>query len=65
MAHKYGKEESIEKYVSEKTCTICQCKRRVNKSYGFTSVTYIRSGIFFERSPECVDMEKENLKTID
>lgn len=43
-------------------CVTCGVKKEVLPCYG---VMYIRSGIITSYSPECIDWEEENNKTID
>lgn len=62
--HKY-KFDKKDKSSTESVCTVCGCRRIVTVSYGFRSVSYIRSSQLFDLSPDCVDMAVENLKTID
>lgn len=65
MKHKYLKETVIDNSEKRATCKVCGCERIKITTYGYTSYSYLRSGIFFELAPDCIDMEKENLKTID
>lgn len=46
-------------------CEVCDCQKTVTIYKGYKSTTYIRSGLLNEYSPQCVDMLKENSKTID
>jgi hypothetical protein len=63
--HKYGKNISDNEYAAIQECIRCGCTRRINKGYGFSSISYIRNMIFFEKSPDCIDWKVENNKTID
>lgn len=62
--HKY---ELMQSQIGEKIylCSICECQKTVSVYKGFKITSFIRNNIFFDKSPECVDMAKENLKTID
>ena len=65
MKHKYLKEVSVDDYEKRATCKVCGCERIKITTRGYTSFSYLRSGIFFELAPECIDMVEENKKTID
>ena len=46
-------------------CTRCRCKRFKSQYGRFTSYIYQRDGITFPERPNCINWDKENLKTID
>lgn len=62
--HSWGPQINKDKYSFENVCKVCGCKR--NTYPRIKSVTYERSKINFgHERPDCVDMARENQKTID
>lgn len=65
----YNKEQSerfAEKdwFVKAYVCNTCDATKIVSKTKRITSITYLRNGRIGEYI-ECIDIEKENNKTID
>lgn len=50
--------------IKQWTCDVCGCLKTLG-NYKFAEPDYIRSGQVYTHYIECIDMDKENLKTID
>jgi hypothetical protein len=52
-------------FQKKKVCVTCGCEKFISTKHGHTIEVVERSGILFDRLPDCIDWEVENAKTID